>query len=461
MQSANKSSRRRFDLYKEDFKERLAKGTAASSAKTHGWSPGIGSSPGIGHKRQRSFWVLLHGFYAELRPFRLMIAAVLLCTTLSTLLGLLPLYGTKIVFDSVLAGKPLDQTVPGQLAPYLPDQPRRLLAFIALATVALAVVSIFLNMWARFHATRITKRIQVALRRKVFNHAVRLPLHRVYELKSGGAASLLREDAGGVGELIFAMLFNPWRAIVQLLGSLTILAFTDWRLLLGSLVLFPMVYFTHKTWIGRIRPLFSDIRATRTHTDSHATETFGGMRVVRSFSRQRSEASQFTRNNALMARQELLAWTWSRVIDVAWGMLIPGATAALFWYGGSRILDDQARVLAGTLAAKDAMTLGDLMMFLAYLGWLLGPLELLASSATQFQNSLAGFDRVLNVLGEPTEMPDRPGARRIPANTPPGRITLRDVGFTYPGVTEPVLKGVNLEAAPGEMIAFVGPSGAG
>ena len=66
-----------------------------------------------------------------------------------------------------------------------------------------------------------TKRVQVSVRRKVFDHAVRLPLHRVYELKSGGVASILREDAGGVADLIFSMLYNPWRAIIQLLGSLT------------------------------------------------------------------------------------------------------------------------------------------------------------------------------------------------------------------------------------------------
>ena len=61
-------------------------------------------------------------------------------------------------------------------------------------------------------------------------------LHRVYQLKSGGASSLLREDAGGVGELIFSMLYNPWQAVVQFLGGLVVLAWVDWRLLLGALL---------------------------------------------------------------------------------------------------------------------------------------------------------------------------------------------------------------------------------
>ena len=130
-----------------------------------------------------------------------------------------------------------------------------------------------------------TKRVQVAVRKKVFDHAVRLPLHRVYELKSGGVTSILREDAGGVADLLFSLLYNPWQAIIKLLGSLIVLAFVDWRMLLGSIALLPTVWLTHRTWISRIRPLFRDIRSSRQHTDSHATEAFGGMRVVRSFSR--------------------------------------------------------------------------------------------------------------------------------------------------------------------------------
>ncbi len=129
------------------------------------------------------------------------------------------------------------------------------------------------------------------MRKRVFEHAVRLPLHRVYTLKSGGVASILREDAGGVGDLVFSLLYNPWRAVIQLLASLAVLAWVDWRLLLGSLLVIPMVFFTHRTWIGRIRPQFREIRRQRQEIDSHATEAFGGMRVVRAFGRSRSETS--------------------------------------------------------------------------------------------------------------------------------------------------------------------------
>ena len=209
------------------------------------------------------------------------------------------------------------------------------------------------------------------------------------------------------------MLYNPWRAIIQLLGSLIILAFVDWRLLLGSLALLPTVWLTHRTWISRIRPIFRDIRNTRQTMDSHATEAFGGMRVVRSFSRQQSEAGIFTRNGHLMARQEILAWWSMRGIEFTWSILIPVASALLLYWGGNRVLSDMEKLRQGLIQPKQALTVGDLVMFLSYLAALLGPIATLAGSATALQNSLSGLDRVLDLLAEPLEMPSKPGAKVV------------------------------------------------
>ena len=196
---------------------------------------------------------------------------------------------------------------------------------------------------------------------------MRLPLHRVYDLKSGGVASILREDAGAIADLIFSLLYNPWRAIIQLLGSVAVLAFVDWRLLLGSLVLLPIVWMTHRTWIGRIRPLMRDIRNTRQNIDAHTTEAFGGMRIVRSFARQQHESGAFTRGGNFMSRQEVLTWWWMRGIDVAWSVLIPVATATLLYFGGRQVLADSELLKAHLITPEQALTVGDLVMFLSYL----------------------------------------------------------------------------------------------
>jgi ATP-binding cassette subfamily B protein/subfamily B ATP-binding cassette protein MsbA len=418
-----------------------------------------GSGDGRPQKpRSRPFGKLFLEFWGLLRGYRRLLILVLITLSIATLLGLLPLYGTKIVFDGVLREKPVPVRLP---LIQLPTDRRELLLFVTISMVSLAAVSELFSLWGRWQTTRTTKRVQVAIRKRVFEHAVRLPLHRVYDLKSGGVASILREDAGGIAELIFSMLYNPWRAIVQLVGTLIILLFVNWQFLLGALVLLPTVWFTHRTWISRIRPLFRDIRATRQRIDSHATEAFGGMRVVRSFSRQQSEAATFTRNGHLMARQEILAWWMMRGVETAWSVLIPFATAVLLFWGGNRVLTDMQRLDAGQITAAQAFTLGDLVMFMTYLAWLLGPVSTLAASATALQNSLSGLDRVLDLLAEPLEMPPTPGAKVVDAQTSAGRITMNNVSFTYAGSSAPVLHNVNIDVQPGEMIALVGPSGAG
>ena len=366
--------------------------------------------------------------------------------TISVLIGLAPLAAPKPVLDYVLGDRPLPPTVQRYL-PALSDGPT-LLAAIGIGLIVLAVVSTAVSIISRWTMTRVSKRIQMNTRRVVFEHAVRLPLHRVYEIKSGGAASLLREDAGGVGGGGFNMLYNPWRAVVQLFASLAVLLWVDWRMLLGGLLLLPTVWFTHRTWIARIRPIWRDIRNSRQMIDGHTTESFGGMRVVRGFNRQRTEATAFTTNNHFMARQEIFNWWMSRGIDIAWSLIIPLASAGLLWYGGLQVL-------------KGRLTAGDLVMFLTFLTALLGPIATLANSATALQNNLAGLDRVLDLLAEPREFAGQSGNVRLDRRSVQGRITIDGLGFQYAGSNAPVLHDVHLDIAPGETVAFVGPSGAG
>ena len=451
MPSIARSSRRRYREYLTKLKQRSRRDAAAITLH--------GADDKKKGPRSRSFGTLLKQFWMLLEGHRSTLYLLLAALSVSCLMGLIPLYGTKIVFDGVLREQPTANLLPRWIP--LPDNRRQLLTFVAVGMVLLATVSEVFSLWSRWQATRMTKRVQVSVRKRVFDHAVRLPLHRVYDLKSGGVASILREDAGGVAELIFSMLYNPWRAIIQLLGSLVVLAFVDWRLLLGSLALLPTVWLTHRTWIGRIRPLFRDIRNTRQGIDSHATEAFGGMRVVRSFSRQQAEAATFTRNGHMMARQEIFAWWWMRGIDVAWSVLIPFASALLLYYGGNRVLSDMEKLKAGLISPKDALTVGDLVMFLSYLAALLGPIATLASSATALQNSLSGLDRVLDLLAEPLEMPAKPGAITVNRETTEGRISLRNVSFAYNNTAAPVLHEINLDVRPGEMVALVGTTGAG
>jgi ATP-binding cassette subfamily B protein/subfamily B ATP-binding cassette protein MsbA len=401
---------------------------------------------GASKRRTRGFGELFRTFWGLMRGHRRGVVFALATLTVATLLKLLPPAAMKVAVDYVLRRRPLPQRWTSALP--LPADPLALLVWLAIGVAAVSLLATLIHLWGRWHATRAVNRMQVALRHRVFEHAVRLPLHQVYRLKSGGAASLLRDDAGGAADLVFSMIYNPWRALVQLTGSLLVLMLVDWRMMLGGLMLLPVVLVTHRTWIHRIRPMWRDVRNQRQSIDASTTEVFGGMRIVRAFARERTEVARFVRDNNLLIRQQLFVWWWSRIVDVVWEMLIPLASTALLLYGGYRIL-------------QGSMTLGDLTMFLFYLAMLLEPLATLVSSAATFQNNLAGLDRVLDLLDQPQAMPAQADAVDVIPSQVAGRITFRDVRFAYPESRRWVLEDINLDVQSGETLALVGRSGAG
>lgn len=429
------TSRQRFRDYLTEIADRRRPGTTAKENEKSS------------SERNRSFWQLLREFWRLLKGHRSNVIFALGTLTIATLLGLIPPAGTKFAIDYVLSEPRLP--MPDWLDSAFPDLTRMgLLWLISGVVITITLIRTTVHLWGRWYATKAVNRVQADIRRQVFEHSLNLPLHRVQELKSGGATSLIREDAGGVADLIFNMLYNPWRAIIQLLGSLAVLVLVDWRLMLGGLMLLPAVWVTHRTWIQRVRPLYKDIRKQRQQVDSATTETFGGIRVVRTFARNQSEENRFTRNTNLLVRKQLMVWWATRGIEIIWDVLIPLASTGLLLYGGWQILQAQ-------------LTLGDLMMFLVYLTMLLGPIASIASSSMAFQNNLAGLERVLDLLQEKTESESDPHAQPINRSEVEGELILQDVSFRYPGTQKFVLEDISVRIPAGATVALVGRSGAG
>lgn len=398
-------------------------------------------------QRQRGFGVLLKEFWKLLAGHHLRIIFALATLTVSTLLSLLPPAATKLAIDYVLTvpPKPIPDWFPRG---FIGSTSWNQLVIISLAVVAVTLIRTAIHLWGRWQATLAVNQVQAKLRRQVMEHLLRLPLHRVTQLKSGGATSILREDAGGIADLIFSMLYNPWQAIIQLLGSLVILIVVDWRLMVGALFLLPAVYFSHRTWIRRIRPLYRDIRNLRQRIDGSTTETFSGIRVVRTFARTRAERNRYSNGNHLLVRQQLFVWWATRLVEIVWEVLIPLASTGLLVYGGWQILQGK-------------LTLGDLMMFLVYLAMLLGPIATIAGTAVQLQNNLAGLDRILDLMEQPEEMPDAEGAIRLNREQVAAELELRNVSFFYPETKRSVLEDIQLHIPAGATVALVGRSGAG
>jgi ATP-binding cassette subfamily B protein/subfamily B ATP-binding cassette protein MsbA len=400
---------------------------------------------------QRSFGALIRAYLGLLAPYRPQVTVAFIALAIATSLALIPPAGIKIAIDSVFGDQPLPPIVQRWAPSWINLADRSaVLALVAGVTLITIMIKVCVSLVGRTRATVVAKLLQVALRRRAFAKAIHLPLARVHELKAGGVASLIREDAGAAGELLFGLLYNPFRAVIQLTGSLIILAWTDWRLLVGAIVLLPMVWFSHRTWVGRIRPIYRDLKKLRDEIDGHASESFSGIRVVRGFAREEAEAARFARGTNLQARTELLVWWWSRGVEIAWELFIPMATAGLLWYGGMQVVNGR-------------LTAGDLVMFLTYVTLLLGPLEVLANTATNLQTGLASLDRTLDLLGEEDEFAQsaaRATLKLAPAQVR-GDVRFDDVSFHYAGSERLVLDGVSFAANAGTTVALVGHSGAG
>lgn len=407
---------------------------------------------------QRPFWALIGSLARFSRTVRRYVVLGLICGVTASVLKLVTPAATGFIFDYVLG----TSTVPSLLAQFgVPTAPEQLLVVVAIGVVVVSVMAVAIGTFGRYFNQVAVLRLQAGIRSRLYRHALRLPLNKLQLTTSGGVTSLLRHDAASAGGLLSSLVFNPLASITQLVGTIIVLLFIDARMLLGPLVLAPLLFICHRFWVDRIRPYWHDLYATRTATDSGVTETFGGIRVVRSFGRENTEAKRFLLTQNLEIRHHLLAWWGSIFVEVGWALLIPISVAALLWYGAARVLADAAGVATGALTPVDALTAGDLVMFLFYLAMLLEPMAIIARSGTEAQRGLAGLERVLAVLDLPRDHPVSTEHRTVDPDHVKGRLALQDVSFQYPDTNGPVIRNVSFEIEAAEVVALVGRSGAG
>jgi ATP-binding cassette, subfamily B, bacterial len=401
---------------------------------------------------------LLSAFWGLLRGVRLTAAVSLAAVAVAAVLRLVPPAATGFAIDHILGHRPASGVLAGFGAAVTP---RTLLTVVAIGLFVAMVLSTAIGTWGRYLAALASRRLQSGIRRRVLAHVIRLPIHRIRAYQSGGLTSVLREDVGAAAGLLNTMVYQPSRSLIQVAGTAAVLGYVQWRALAIVVVIVPFVYFVHRRWIRRMRPVWRDARLLRRRMDAHATEVFAGIRVIRGFGRQRTEALRDARDQHLNLRHEMLVWWMSTAVDVAWSLLAPAVLAILLWYGGSRILADAALVSAGALDPANAFTIGSLVTLLFYLAMLIGPMGVLAGTAGDVQNGLAALDRALDVLEEEPEFPGASGTLAPRPEEVAGRFTLRGVSFQYPGRRLPVLRDVTLEVPAGQVVALVGPSGVG
>ena len=230
-----------------------------------------------------------------------------------------------------------------------------------------------------------------------------------------------------------------------LIGSLTAMFYLHWKLSLLTLVTLPLVAHAIKIFGGKLRKSSMLVQERAADITSVLQESISAVRVIKSFAREDYEIEKFSRENhynfrAQMKNSQIMA-TLTPVIE----FLAAIGVTVIIWYGGREVINS-------------TLTSGSLIAFLIYVVNLSNPIKRLSRVYANIQKAMAAAQRVFAVLDTEPEIQNAPNAKPLP--TVKGHVVFDKVSFSYQE-GEPVLRQVSLEARPGEMIAIVGPSGAG
>ena len=301
----------------------------------------------------------------------------------------------------------------------------------------------------RLYVTAYTgQRIVFGIRNEVFEHLSRLSFSFYDRARTGDLMSRVTADidvlSNFFGRAAVIMLTN----ILILLGMLGVLIAWDWRLGLLFLALLPLIALGMWAYARQVQPAWRRVRRQLAALTDALQESLAGILVVKLFGRERFEVKRTSQRSERLLQANLqsarISSLWMPYPNVLMGV----ATGLVLWVAGRG-------VIGGVLS------LGALIGFTTYVQMLLRPIRQTGMMLNVVVQSLAAAERVFEVLDTQPEVQDAPGAYPLPSIE--GRVRFEGVSFAYgggPGDAE-ALRDVDLEAAPGEMIALVGPSGAG
>jgi ATP-binding cassette subfamily B protein len=399
-----------------------------------------------------------------------------------------PFRGLLVGFVATLAAGALVDLAPPLLFRQiidhaLPERDARLLDGLALAVVALAMANAAVSFAERYCSSRIGEGLIFVLRTRLFDHVQRQPIGFFTRTQTGALVSRLNNDVIGAQRALTSTLGSVVSNVIVLATTLAAMVWLDWRITLVALVLLPLFVLPAKRVGRRMQVLTREGFDLSADMNARMTERFGvsGALLVKLFGRQGREAAEFSSRAGRVRDIGVRTALYSRVFFLALGLVGAVATAAVYWLGGRSVI-------------SGSISVGTLVALAAYVTRIYQPLTALTNARVDIMTAFVSFDRVFEILDTPNPLPDAPGASAL--HRPRGRIEFDDVWFRYPTATEAVvaslenptgaiatvtaglpgapgadgspapgdgfvLRGITATVEPGQLIALVGPSGAG
>lgn len=283
------------------------------------------------------------------------------------------------------------------------------------------------------------------MRRRVQAHVMRLPVAYFDSTKTGVLISRIMTDATGIRNLVGTGIVQLTGGLLTALIAMGVLFYLNWRLTSLTVVLLATFGGSMAYAFRRLRPLFRERGRINAEVTGRLGEGLGGIRVLKTYVAERREERVFTHGAFLLLRNVAATITGTSALGAVSTLIVGGVSVLIIVVGGRAIL-------AGT------MTLGDLVLYMLFVGMMVSPLVQMANIGTQISEAFAGLDRIREVMQVLEE--DEDGRDRIALDDVQGDVVFEDVTFEYePGV--PVLRDISFHAEPGTTTALVGPSGAG
>jgi ATP-binding cassette subfamily B protein len=388
---------------------------------------------------------LLRWLAPYMRPYRGRLALLALLSLLEVGLGALTPWPMAFVVDNVLEKHPW----PAPLARVLPSPDAMnvavMLAVVLLAGLLLQVIDELVSVAHTQIQVESGQRMVYDLRSRLFAHLQALDMRHHTGVSAGDAVYRLDADAYCIDGLVMAGIFPLASAGLTLAVMLTILVRLDWRLAALALGVVPFLYWVLRHYTKPIGERAEHVKELESTLSERLYETFAAIRLVKSFARERHEQDRF-RERASTAMRERVKLTWQEsLFSVGITCVTILGTALVLWVGGMDVVHGRLK-------------LGELLVVVAYLGSVYGPLSAIAHTAGSVQESLAGARRVRRTLQLTPEVVEDAGGGIEPVRLR-GHIAFENVSFGYDDF--PVLHGVTFEAKPGETVALVGLTGAG
>ena len=373
-------------------------------------------------------WPTLRRLLGYMRPHAAILTGVILAALATSIVELAPPWIIRLVVDALV--------LEGQASK---------IWWAASGLLALSLVQGGID-FLRLYLTALTgQRIVFDLRNKVFEQLSRLSFSFYDRARTGDLMSRVTADID-----VLSNFFGRAAAIVLtnlliLIGILVALLFWSWQLALAYLGLLPLIVLGMWAYARRVRPAWRRVQRQLAALTVTLHESLSGIQVVKLFGRETFEQQRADRKSGRVLAANLqtgrIASLWMPYASVVMGV----GTATVLWVGGRNVIGG-------------AISLGTLIGFVTYIQMLLRPIRQTGMMLNVVMKSMAAAERVFEVLDTEPDVQDAPGAYPLPPID--GGVRFEDVSFAYDGGDQ-VLRDVTLEAAPGEMVALVGPSGAG